>query len=432
MKRKLKYFLLILSIFYLLIYVCNFSTIFDEDYSLVMIHHSYFNIIKYTGLDVHPPLFYLVYKLFLSVTTFWITSLLIKILFARIFFVIISLITFCLLIKIVHICDVRINSVIEFIFFLLVPGVISFTYEFIKIRMYTLAAMFVIAEVYELIRYSSNDKLFNLITATILAILALYTNYYAGFISGLFLLLCLIKYLIESNKKYIDIFWSILFMAISFIPWLPVLFHQFALQSYHPLPPGVFKQWIATFCMILLFVYPLVWSLRHLKARFNNIFLNTSIILFILFIFMSIVSVIYRPVFQFRYFYPVFLIYGFLGINALYIIIKLNNNNIKQYFSYLIILILSFVCVGAYVDQVKYFNMSAIPMVKSFYHWKINDKKEIYIKPVNNDDDGFDDEKVIYLNSIGKDAKSPNIKKGFTSNPSYKGMFKNIDDHLEN
>lgn len=425
-KCNLIKYLVIISIILLICYSFRLTTIFDENYSLVLSHNSFTRIIELDSLDVHPPLYYFLLKIFLNLTTLWTTSFFVKVIFARILSVIFSLITFYFLYRITKIVNLHVNVYIQWLLFLIIPGVISFTYQFIKIRMYALGAMFVIIEFYELIEFNDYKKYRYLIYVTLSAILAFYTNYYAAFIAGIMLLIYMFRYLLKYKHIWINIFISGVVVIIAFLPWLPVLMKQLTLQNDHT--QGAFvKQWLATLILMLLFVYPLLWSYKHLNSKITHYFLLSFFILLILFTFMTIVSMVDQSVFAFRYVYPIYLLYSYFGINIMYIMFRRKN---------IIAIGLIFISIlgatGAYVDQFNSSNLSAITMCKQFNYWHYSNKKYIYLKPINNGDQGFNVEKAMYLSHIHRKFHAPENIKFLYNKVPYRNMFSKLNKYMIN
>lgn len=65
---------LIIGMFLFLTWTLSTNLYVDESFTLGLIKHNWSQIISLDSMDVHPPLYYLVVKLFLMITTFWTCS----------------------------------------------------------------------------------------------------------------------------------------------------------------------------------------------------------------------------------------------------------------------------------------------------------------------------------------------------------------------
>lgn len=340
----------------------------DESFSMNIIRYSFKNIIRLDGMDVHPPLYYIVLKIFISVTTFWTKSLFVKIVFARILSLITSVITFLFLMKIKDKFSFKktLNLSTSFLIFVLLTGLpFKFVplYNIVQIRMYSLAAMFVAIQIYSMLMFNERNERKYFILFTLSSILSAYTHYISGFISGLFVL----SFIVFFPPKRFKYFISGIIMIISYIPWIPTAFHQFSQISgkhWWMTTDFFIKNVILILFIILLFMYPFINYLNRYEISDNiRRFIKAMIfVMALLIIVVVLTSIIGSPMFQAKYMYPVLLIYCFLGVNIL-----IDDASNKRFYVSIIILFIGIGSLILFKNQTLEYNVSSLKVVNNLH-----------------------------------------------------------------
>lgn len=140
-EKHAKVFKIIVPVFLILLYIglcalnINSSTWFDESYSAYLIRGNFFDIWSMTSIDVHPPLFYFLLKLW----SFIAGTSLVALRSMSVFFGVVSII---LLFRLLHRHFNLTTAIIGSFFFTLSPMFIRYGQE---MRMYTIVIALVIA-----------------------------------------------------------------------------------------------------------------------------------------------------------------------------------------------------------------------------------------------------------------------------------------------
>lgn len=420
--------LFILSIVYVLIFFRPSVIDFDESYTISLINDSWDKLFYFDSLDVHPPLYYLLLKSFIGITTFWTDSIPIEVLLSRLFSIIVSIISFMYLYKLLELFDIKNNVCIQWLLMILLPNVLGFkfsTQQLVDIRMYSLAAMFIIILFYYLIKFYYSGKNVYLIISTLSAMCAVYTHYYSAIFSGLFFVYYLFIFVRYHNGvKIRKLCVSIFVLILSFIPWFPIFIKQLNNSNTYWMSRTLELKEIIEFIIIfLLFFYPI-----YKYSKLNHKSTNLSAIFFVIiftFFFSLAYSLLRRPMFQYRYMFPILLIYEFISLNILYKYIKYR----KLYIYSLIIFVLLFCNFSiSLVDQVVNVYPSSINSVKVYNYLNRNKHRRIII---NNNHNDFN-----YVTYIPKFHKQFIVPKSFKTeshiygNNDYKITFNNVIQKL--
>ena len=193
----------------------------DEACSLKMNVHSFKNIILLNTNDVHPPLYYLMFKLFANILSF---SKINEIILGKIF----SFIPLIILI-IFGLTKVRKNfgylTAALFVFFITcMPNMIQYYFE---IRMYSWALCFVTISflyMYDILQKNDNKSW---ILFVIFCILSSYTHLYSCLAICLMFMFLLIYFIKKKDKNYLKKWFIYGFITfILYIPWLIPLFKK--------------------------------------------------------------------------------------------------------------------------------------------------------------------------------------------------------------
>lgn len=403
-KNKGIYFILLLSftvIYISLFIITGLGFRDDEGFTMALIHHSFSSLVKLDSYDVHPPFYYLVLRLFLLITTFWTKSLIIKIIFARIFSLITFLVGFRYLIKMINIIGIKINLRTHFLTFVLLPSVLSFSTQ---IRMYSLGMCLLVLELYESLLFIQTHKNANLLYLCIWSILSAYTHYFVALFSGIFILVLFCIYIYKKDFKDGGKF--ILIGCLLICLYLPWLFYTFShLYTAHHQPgnfivqlskcfvslSGLFNSSfnsynllfkLFTICVMYMSLsYCIMWSLRHLDKLFNSILLINLVVFILILIIGSLADMIFGYEFSVRFVYPSFIIISFMWIVILYIIRTYNKKIFMiLFFPLLLIIILN---MNASLKCVYHNYACSQKIISETYSLRNNKNRNISVKIFN-------------------------------------------------
>lgn len=344
-KDNLGIILLILSLFYLLITTCEGflkpGLWYDELYSIYMVKLPLAQMyIDGTG-DVHPLLYYLIFKFFKKIAFFFNFNDIIAI------GVFVSLLPMYLL-YLFNIIKIRkeFGLLVCGIFALLFTSMPRLMWVSTDLRMYTWGLLFITLSYFYIFKILQKSTLKSWTILTILTICSSYTHYYAA-LTSVILYLILLIILIKQNKLLIKTWLvSCLICVASYTFWIKFLFKQFATVNDHWwVDPFSIERVIScifyifspeqslilanefqspTILGMLLLISVFILILNY-KTDFNSKFAIGGIITFIaVFSFGVIYSFVKSPVFHARY--SVLL----LGMFWLAISILLANNYSKK------------------------------------------------------------------------------------------------------
>lgn len=214
---------------------------YDELYSIAFSQLPLSEMFDLGPKDVHPLLYYIIFKGFIKIFTFLDVAVVGKI---------VSLIPIYL-IGILSITKVRKNfgMLTAGLFFLLITMMPQLMLYSVEIRMYSWGLFFVTASFiysYDIIK-SPNLKTW--IILTVLTICSAYTHYFSA-IGSFGIYMVLLIYLIKNNKEQMK-YWliSTFISVLTFIPWISIVMGQIALYESN--------YWIApiTINTIISYVY---------------------------------------------------------------------------------------------------------------------------------------------------------------------------------
>ena len=341
----------------------------DEVFTLNIVKFSINDLISFTSIDVHPPLYYLIFKFFLKIGTFInFTDI---ILIGRF----VSLLPFYLLF-IVSILKLRKN------FGLLAAGLFTLTLVSmpqmmnfaVELRMYGWGLFFITCSfilVYDLIKNDFNY--IKWIMLTVLSIAGFYTHYYVAVALSL-IYLFILYYLIKNNRESLKI-WiiSVAVIVVSYLPWIPIIFQQISRKMeiywiepitvhrfleyfayiFSPDCPFLYENEPVTFSIfgLLLLIVALVLLIKNNRDIDSKYAVIGMVICFIVPVIGVIISAIFRPFFHPRYIIPV------LGVFWLGFSILLSKNFDKKVIfipAVIIILVCSLVGSMTFYDNMNY------------------------------------------------------------------------------
>lgn len=377
----------------------------DEPYTLGFIHNSYSSIINLSKFDIHPPLYYLILKFFVSLLNIVTKNIFITIIFARIISLIFAIITFIYLVKIIKLLSFKISNYISLIVFVLTPSVIGFVALIASLRMYTLAMMLISMEIFYLLKFSSSYKYKYPVIISILTAASLYTHYFAGLYSGLLIIFFALYKLINKEYKYVITYMIVGLASLAlFIPWLPSLKYQLHLQATtvngNTLKTAIPYVLIIGIISLVTYVILKKYTDDLLGVIFNILFF---LILITLVIFLTVK--INSP----RYVAPILVPYFFISC----MIALKNINNSKIPFAFLSIIFLLGYGQAVHHEIFK-MNIQSIHFIKDFNKIKKQKSKNINVHEYGLDKYYWDKKygggggNAIYLESIGKKIDDKN------------------------
>lgn len=367
-KNKYLYYIIILiSFIYLLIityYSLNYFSIWsDEIFTLRLIQLPISSMMSEIVNDVHPPLYYFIYRFAFEISEIFKYNNVILI--GRI----ISLIPLYLLF-ITGLTKVKkdFNICIASIFTLFIVSMPQFMYYFLEIRMYGWSILFLTLSfiyAYEILQNPTEYKKW--IALTLLTIASAYTHYFAA-ISSFCLYLFLFTFYLKEKKLPKEFLISTFTAIIAYIPWIFPLISQLTNVSNNywikPMNINTYMDTIlfvvspekvrtANSTLLQYKIFPILFSIiiliiiayliiNYYKSDhdFEGNFSIYGLIIFISVpIIGLIVSNIFRPIFIERYMLPCF------GILWLSISILLSKVNKKIIF---IAILATFLILGCY------------------------------------------------------------------------------------
>lgn len=302
-----------------MVYFCFSSSIWtDEAFTLALIDHSYLESVVLTANDVHPPLYYLLLKVFVQVVSLIVPGLDVVVigkLFSATVFVVIYLMALIPVRK-------EFGSLVSGLFAALMmtfPPIMEYGVE---IRMYQLAILFVslaYIELHSAIKYGVRKK--NWTAFAIFSICAAYTQLFACLAIGMLYLCALVWIVLFSGQRkktlWKPFFRCIISMVICFFPWLVVVIRQFMmLQEDYWIDPitkyDIPIYWNFLFPYIYLGIFVVAVVLAAIifciikKISFDSLYygLIGLAVVFLVICAGVAVSKILKPIFAIRYVVP--------------------------------------------------------------------------------------------------------------------------------
>lgn len=193
---------------------------YDEAYTIAMMNHSFSDIWKITAIDVHPPLYYFMLKLF---TNLFGDSLFVMRVFSNL-----GIMASCLL----GIFPIRrlFGEKVSLAFILLMVLMPVNQYLGVEIRMYSWAMFFVLASSVYAYEAFQKKTLLYYSKMTFWGICAAYTHYYA-LIAVFAIFLILIIYLLRKRRTVVRPILFATIVLLAYMPWIPIFVSQ--LYSVH-------------------------------------------------------------------------------------------------------------------------------------------------------------------------------------------------------
>lgn len=192
---------------------------FDEVYSWKLAQESFFQIIALSSGDIHPPLYYIILKIWMMVFGDSVFSI-------RLLSVVFSMVS---LIFIYKICNLIFKDSLQtfLVVFLYAVSPLNIYYSQ-EARMLNLNLLLCLGSIYYFILLINNYNKKNSVLYVIFSFLALYTHYFASFIIFTEFLIILFEYRskVLSKEMFKKILWKIGITVLLFLPWLPVFISQ--------------------------------------------------------------------------------------------------------------------------------------------------------------------------------------------------------------
>lgn len=187
---------------------------FDEAFSYFVANRPVYSLLRATAADNHPPLYYLLLKLWLAISQ--------EVWFLRLLSIIFGVLSIYLVYKVCQKLTSPKAAILATVIFALSPLHIYYSVE---TRMYSLLVLETLTLTWLFLKFTENQKKLTLFLLSSVGILALHTHYYSAFV-----LLSLNLVFLARIKKYRLLLgpWIIFQLAIiiPFVPWF-----VFALQN---------------------------------------------------------------------------------------------------------------------------------------------------------------------------------------------------------
>ncbi len=326
--------------------------LYDDYYTLGIVRLPFMEMINATAVNVHPPLYYVILKVFEKI--FNPTSNFTLLLLGKIVSVIPLVLLFGLAwTKIKN----EFGLVVSGVFSLLLCSSFQVMFFSTVIRMYSWALLFLTFQfvfAYDILTKNTKKSW---IVFTLAGICCAYTHYFAA-ISAVIMYLGVLLSFIFNNKSKIKMWLiSVGVCIVAYLPWVNILLSQLsAVESDYWIKPITFDTVLQYFqfifspsndvlgIVLILMVIALIFGVIK-NNKFENFKINYSMMLvatiFVVMLVGIILSLLIRPIFVSRYILPLF--GGFyLGIAILVDNVKSN----KKLFSILLVIIVGISIAG--------------------------------------------------------------------------------------
>ncbi|WP_157945028.1 glycosyltransferase family protein [Apilactobacillus quenuiae] len=390
----------------------------DEIFTLTLVHSSYLDIIRTDALDVHPPLYYIIIKFVFSCLLFYKHTLLSEIIVGRLFSILCALLSFIYIRMISKMLGIKIAWIYQLILMILLPNVLGlFNYNvhqpmdlqpIINIRMYSLAALFLVMGFYYLIIFHQSKQVSKLTFSVILFELSAYSHYFTAMMAGLFLLCyfvwSLYKHDYDNGMKY---FLSGIIYLILYIPWILYGIRKqivHASQGFWISRHFLLQNFLEIAFFAILFIIPFYWMLKDPKIKEKSSLVILFMVNFLTVLLSSLMSIYSTPMLLLRYMYPSLLIYELICFSYFFYSYEYRSNKV----SYKLLLIVFFIFIPLLsLKSIHYEVFNRIPVSYSLYNQfsaiKQHKNKSVNI---NNKNINFFTENVMYAVSNNKKVKS--------------------------
>ena len=294
----------------------------DEAYSLVVANKSFENLIKSLLLDMHPPLYFSLLKVFITAfSPIFGNNQIIAGKFLSFIPIILITITSFTLVKELY------GKTVSFLFALFMVSMPEMIIYAVEIRMYTWAILFVtLAFLYSIKIIRQNNKT-DWIYLTVFTILSTFTHYFSC-LTSVFMYFVFMIYIFVFDRKLIKRFFvSVLFICLTFGPWIVLQLSKlisggmvesfwitkptlvdilnfikfpFSVMNYH------FISYILMLVTVVLAATMFIKLVQNRKDSLNNEAIYSFSVIVLLVLFSTVVSLLIKPVFVRRYMMPAF------------------------------------------------------------------------------------------------------------------------------
>ncbi len=280
----------------------NSNIWYDEFYTIKIIDNNIKDIISITANDVHPPLYYLLLKVYTLIFGTGLNPLK--------FFSIIPLVLILILneFEVRKLLGKKIANAFVIIF---LSSAIVMEYA-IEIRMYSWSMFFLYGMTLYAIKYCQKKDSLSIILMTIFSILGIYTHYYV-LLSAVILYLIMILFNIKNFYKLLI---SGLVNLVCYLPWIGILFNQIiqvkqnfwipeiTISTILKYPYYIFRLGNFTNAYIIFISLIIILALYFILKKESK-YKKESLICFITFLATCIIgitiSILVKPVFYARY-----------------------------------------------------------------------------------------------------------------------------------
>lgn len=345
-------------IYALVLFLLHFIRIFDQNFwadeafTIVTIRESFSEMVQITANDVHPPLYYIIVKIFAEI--FGYTGPVYH--FATI--VPYGLVLF------LGVTFIRkwFGKETTFIFITFASLLTSSIQMNVEVRMYSWASFFVLVSFLALYKILTDETSYAWIIFTISGLAAAYTHYYC-LISVAFFYIALILFVLLKERKYLKkMIMTCGITVICYLPWLFVLletfqrstdeFWQTEIQPIWHFFDAIFDTSLSMVFFIGFVVVLILWIRQEQKMSEQMIWMCAGIAGLVGTAVVGLtLSVMIRPMFISRYLYPISVVAWLLfGVCV---------SRMKKKTSYaIIVVILMLFCgipdyVSTYIDEKK-------------------------------------------------------------------------------
>lgn len=353
----------IAAIIFAFFYALHVDLSMDESFTIALINHSPWNLIKTDALDVHPPLSYLIYKILAWPITHFTTYINLEIVYLRICNFIFGLVSIFFLSKIIKLYQKGVNYYMLSAFIILS----QITINGLNLRMYQIATLFLILELYTLLKYTKIRQQRYLWLTLLFAGLSAYSHYFAAVFAGLILFY---YWLTRCFQKDRDLIIKLPMLAtglvILYLPWMIVAIKQISSVkkkywiSSNESWNAVFQQSfnlnllpIYTYLLIGLLLLQIIFWWRNYDHPFAPIMVVTLLSYLTAYL-IGVVEVLNNhPILLDRYLYPMFL------ITLFFILMSLTDLKIASYLKlplYLVIIGCALYTIPSQVNQLSKFS----------------------------------------------------------------------------
>lgn len=238
--------------------IATWSIWHDESFTAMLISYPPSEILRRAALDVHPPLFYFIMKIW---TAIFGTSLTAMRSFSAVCMLGLIVVGYFLIKKLFGRWPARLSG----LFLVLSPYMLRYAQE---ARMYGVVALLLLSATYVLVTAIDRNNQKLLYLYSLLMALAVYCHYYALFVipaHWLYLLLRTHWHKVPAKAKAIDLknkhWWGAnVLIGLLLAPWLPTAYKQFnSIQGAFWIPPVSYKSFYST--LVDFLVYRDYWKI---------------------------------------------------------------------------------------------------------------------------------------------------------------------------